>query len=112
MASYAFMSPILPGKLEAWRKYVKEIAGPRAGEHKASRARAGLTKEQVFLQHTPAGDFAVVYWEAPDIARVFQTFMTSPDPFDLWFRDKILVDVHGMNPAGPPPPMNEHILDR
>jgi hypothetical protein len=110
MSSYAFMNPILPGRTAAWKACVNEMAGPKAEALKASRRRAGLTKEEVFLQHTPAGDFAVVYWEAPDIGKVFQTFMTSQDPFDAWFRDKVLVEVHGMNPKAPPPPMNEHIL--
>jgi len=110
MASYAFINPILPGKTQTWLGYVKEMAGPRAGALKASRARAGLTKEQIFLQHTPAGDVTVVYWEAADIGKVFQAFMTSQDPFDQWFRDKILIEVHGMKPNAPPPPMNEHVL--
>ena len=111
MASYAFMNPIKAGKTEAWKGYVKEMTGSRAKAMKDSRKRAGLTKEEVFLQRTPAGDFAVVYWEAPDIGKVFQNLMTSKDSFDQWFRDKILVEVHGMNPNGPPPPMNEQILD-
>ena len=111
MASYAFMNPVLPGKVQAWKGYVKEMTGPRAEAMKASRKRAGLTKEQVFLQDLPTGDFAVVYWEAVDIGKVFQTLRTSKDSFDQWFRDKVLVEVHGMNPSVPPPPMNEHILD-
>ena len=53
----------------------------------------------------------MVFWEAPDISRVFQHFMTSTEPLDQWFRDKILVEVHGMSPTAPPPPLNEQILD-
>lgn len=56
------------------------------------------------------GDFALVYLEAPDIAKVFQQFFSSDTPFDKWFRGKVLVEVHGMDPAAPSPPMNEMIL--
>lgn len=109
MAQYAFCTPILPGKLETWKKYVAEMKGARKAELAASRQKAGLKQEQVWLQHTPNGDFAVVYWEADDIAKVFQNFMASTDPFDTWFRDKVLIETHGMSPTAPPP-MNEQIL--
>jgi hypothetical protein len=85
------------------------MTGSRHAEFKASRDRVGL-KERVWLQHTPQGDLAVVFWEAQDIPKVFQTLMTSTHPFDVWFRDKILTDIHGIAPGGPPPPMNEEIL--
>jgi hypothetical protein len=110
MAHYAFCAPILPGKMAAWRKCIAEIKGPRHAEFLASRKKAGLTQERVWLQHTPAGDFAVVVWEADDPAKVFQAFMASKDPFDQWFREKVLTDVHGFSMSGPPPPMNEQIV--
>ncbi len=65
----------------------------------------------IWLQHTPMGDFAVVYWEAKDISKVFDGFIKSEAPFDKWFRDKILVEVHGMDFSKPLPPMNELMLD-
>ena len=110
MPSYAFTNPIKPGKADAWKKYVAEMTGPRKDALAASRKKAGLAKEQVWLQSTPMGDMAVVYWEAPDIGKVFQHFLTSTDPFDVWFREKVLVEVHGMDPSAPPPPMNELVL--
>jgi len=110
MAQYAFCTPILPGKTAEWKKRVAEMAGPRHAELKASRDRAGLKEEKVWLQQTPHGDFAVVYWEAHDIGKVFQTLMSSTQPFDVWFRDKVLVEIHGLTPGGPPPPMNEAVL--
>lgn len=110
MASYAFINPVKPGQVEAWKGYVKEMTTTRKAEFKASREKVGLTQEKVWLQQTPMGDFAVVYWEAPDIGKVFQQLMASKDPFDTWFRDKVMVGVHGMDPAGPPPPLNQPIL--
>ena len=111
MASYAFVNPIQRGKTQTWKNYIKEMTGPRKNDLKESRKRVGLTKELVWLQTTPQGDVAVVYWEAKDIGKVFEGFMRSEHPFDKWFREKVLIEVHGMNPTQPPPPMNELILN-
>jgi hypothetical protein len=110
MASYAFMSPLVPGKLQTWMQYVRDMKTTYRSEFEASRKRLGLTKEEVWLQHSPEGACAVVYWEAADIPRVFRDLMTSNEPFDKWFRDRVLIEVHGMNPSAPPPPMNEKIV--
>jgi hypothetical protein len=109
MTSYAFAMPLVPGKTEAWRGYVKELTGPRSAEYKASRQRAGITKEHVFLQATPMGDFVVVAMECDDPATVIERLLASTDPFDVWFRDKVLIEAHGVDPSAPPPPMNETI---
>jgi hypothetical protein len=110
MAYYAFTNPVLPGKIEVWKNYIKEMNGPRNRERAESRKKVGLTVERVWLQHTSMGDLAVVYWEAKDIGKVFEALMKSEAPFDKWFRDKILVEVHGMD-LSKAPPMNELVLD-
>ncbi len=110
MAQYGFINPVLAGKMDAWKDYVKEMTGPRSEEYKASRRKAGLNVEKVWVQHTPMGDYAVVYWEAADIGKVFERFMQSEEPIDKWFRDRILVEVHGMDVSNPPP-MNQVVLD-
>ena len=110
MAYYAFVNPVIAGKMESWKSHIKEMNGPRNHERKESRKKAGLTVERVWLQHTPMGDFAVVYWEAKDISRVFDGLIKSDAPFDKWFRDKILVEVHGMD-LSKPLLMNELMLD-
>ncbi|MGA2158695.1 MAG: hypothetical protein ABSG90_05715 [Dehalococcoidia bacterium] len=110
MAHYAFINPVVAGKVEAWKGYIKEMEGPRKKEYKESRKKVGLSVERVWLQHTPMGDFAVVYWKAKDIGKVFEGLVKSDAPFDKWFRDKILLEVHGMD-FSKMPPMNELILD-
>jgi hypothetical protein len=110
MAHYAFVNPVVAGKMDVWKSYIKEMNGPRNNERKESRKKAGLIVERVWLQRTPMGDFAVVYWEAKDIGGVFDRLIKSDAPFDKWFRDKILVEVHGMD-LSKPLPMNELMLD-
>ena len=110
MSVYAFVTPIAKGKTAKWKAYVKEMTGPKGKELKASRKKLGMTKEEVWLQKTPMGDFAVVYWEARDIGKVFSGLLKSTDPFDKWFRDKVLGEIHGMKASDPMPPMNEQVL--
>jgi hypothetical protein len=111
MANYAFTVPIVQGKTETWKRYVQEREGPRRNDFERSRQKAGLKSEQVWLQHTPMGDMAVVVWETDNPGKVFEYFMKSNDPSDIWFREKILIECHDMNPAGPLPPVNEKMLD-
>jgi len=111
MASIASAIPILPGKLEAWRQFVAEMHGPRRMEHAASRRRLGITTERAYLQQTPQGEFAVVFFEAPDVGQMMQGFATSQEPFDIWFREQVL-DVHGWDMTQPPPgPLPELVID-
>jgi hypothetical protein len=110
MATYAFASAVQPGKLQTWMQYVREMKTTHKADLERSRKRMGLTREEVWLQQMPTGAFAVVYWEAPDIGKVLELMMTSTDPIDVWFRDRILIEVHGVNPAAPPPPMNEKVM--
>jgi hypothetical protein len=110
MAYYAFMNPVVAGKMDSWKSSIKEMNGPRSKERKESRKKAGLSVERVWLQNTPLGDFAVVYWEAKDISKVFDLLIKSDAPFDKWFREKILTEVHGMD-LSKLPPMNEMMLD-
>ena len=110
MQTVAFAAPLLPGKTDADREALASCAnGDRRADHEASRKRAGITRESVWIQSTPAGDVAVVLIEAPDIQAAMGALATSDEPFDTWFREHIQ-EVHGMDlsEGGPPP---EQVLD-
>jgi hypothetical protein len=109
MATISFAAPILPGKLEAWRRFNQETLGSRFKEYQASRQRLGITKELSWLQQTPAGDLAIVYIELKDPERLFGEIARSTDPFNVWFRQQVL-EIHGLDLAQPsdePPPQLE-----
>jgi hypothetical protein len=110
MQSLAFVAPLLPGMTEIDRAALESCAaGERKAAHRASRERRGITREAVWLQQTPGGDFAVVYLEADDLQTAMAGLGASPDPFDSWFREHTL-QVHGIDLAnGFPPP--EQLLD-
>jgi hypothetical protein len=106
----AFAVPILPGKTDADRAAMESCrSGERQADHAASRARAGITREAVWIQSTPGGDVAVVVLEGDDIGAAMGAFATSQEPFDTWFRE-VLEDVHGIDLSeGFPPP--EQVMD-
>jgi hypothetical protein len=110
MPTIAFAAPLLPGKTEADREALASCAnGDRRADHRASRERAGITREAVWIQTTSDGDVAVVVVEAPDIEAAMGAIATSDEPFDRWFREHVR-EVHGMDLAeGFPPP--EQVLE-
>lgn len=97
MSVYLFTVPLVKGKTDTWKKYMKEITENRYEDYTKSRKRIGLKAEQVYLQQTPQGDICVVKWDTDNPKRIFQEFAKSNDQFDKWFRDKILVECHGMD---------------
>ncbi|SYZ73008.1 conserved hypothetical protein [Candidatus Zixiibacteriota bacterium] len=110
MANYLFAVPLAPGKTEIWKDYMKEITGARNKDYKKSRKSISLNTEQVFLQQTPHGDMVIVRWETDNPRKIFEYFGKSEDPFDKWFRDKILIECHNMDFTQLPQP-NKEIFD-
>ncbi len=100
MHRYAFAVPELPGK-DA--RTVPAFVKSRFEEYLASRKRLGITLERVFRMPTPMGNFVIAYLEsARPFAETNKDLGTSQDPFDREFARR-LADVHGLNPAEPPP---------
>lgn len=106
MGEVAFAAPILPGKLETFKEFIKELDGPRLADYAASRERHGITRERVYHQQTPMGDFAIINVQGPNAETMMPSMGASTDPFDVWFREKVN-EMHGIDmtqpPPGPPP---------
>ena len=104
MASLAMAVPILPGQAEGIRRMRDEALGPHRREYEESRRRMGVTKEKAWVQQTPLGEMAVVYWEVEEPQRALRQLAESQEQFDVWFR-QFIQNVHGMDFAqeGPPP---------
>ncbi len=106
MGEVAFAAPILEGKMETWREFNAELEGARRDGYVASRERHGITRERVWHQATPMGDFAIVHVQGPNAETMMPSMGASTDPFDIWFRDKVK-EIHGIDmtqpPPGPPP---------
>jgi hypothetical protein len=110
MQALGFVVPLLPGKTDDDREAMTSCwHGQRRAAHEESRRRLGITREEVWIQSTPAGEVAVVHLEADDLAAALKGMGTSEEPFDRWFREHVRA-VHGVAlEDGFPPP--EQVLD-
>lgn len=91
--------PILPGKVEAWRRFCQELAGSRKKQYEASRQRLGVSHESMALMETSFGAMAVTTLEAPDAPRALSALIVSDHSFDIWYRAR-LNELHGVNLVG------------
>lgn len=98
MTTYAFVAPVLAGKKDQLRNLTTQLTGEKLADAEALRRVAGLEREQVFLQETPMGDFAIIVWDTTDIVKVFDTFATDTSQTSIWFRQQLL-EIHGIDVA-------------
>jgi hypothetical protein len=106
-----FALPILPGKTEAARAFLRELESERKGQYATSEQRLGLRKEVWAVQQAPQGALFVVYFAGDDIARAFQQFAASQDEFDQWFKRQVRETTGADLNAPPPGPMSEILSD-
>jgi len=99
MSGIVLTFPILPGKVEAWRRFCQELSGFRRLHYETSRQRMGITRERLALVETTYGATAVTTLEAPDVAQALGQIIASEIPFDVWYRER-LHKLHGINLTG------------
>ena len=103
MATLLFALPIKLGQTEAARTFAQECIGPRYADYDASEQRIGIQAENWYLQRNSAGQFFTIQVEGPDLMASLGTFISSREPFDLWFKEQLRsltgIDLN----AGPPP---------
>jgi hypothetical protein len=102
MDQVCLVVPILAGKTEETRDFVRELEGSRRPGYDRSERRMGITKEVWYLAHTPGGDQLVAYMESPDFGRALSMFSESRDEFDQWFKRR-LADSTDLDLNTPPP---------
>jgi hypothetical protein len=108
MINYSYCVPILPGGEALMRKWIDEQILDNPNHDRVFR-QAGVTAEQVWIQRTPMGDFAVVTFGTEDPEKTFQTLSTSTDPWAIQFRN-LLTKAHGVD-FSKPMPLNEMVID-
>ena len=104
------MFPLLPGKEDAFRSFVKEVSGARLDQFNAQQARGDIRRETWTLQQTPMGMFILVWFDG-DVEKVLTDLATDDSEFTAWFRAQVL-EITGVDLAAPsddPPP--EVVLD-
>ena len=100
MPTLLLVAPIRAGKGEAWRRFTQTLAEAGHDDHAASRRRAGIDSEALWLVETAYGQLGVVSLTAPDPQATVRTLARSGEPFDCWFQQQLL-DLCGLSLAQP-----------
>jgi hypothetical protein len=109
MANYCFVAPILPGGLELMKKWNEEnIVNNK--EHDEVFKSAGVLREQVWIQRTSQGDFAVASFETDDPEHSFKVLATSNQPWAVKFRE-YLKKAHGFDLSQSSSQLNELVVN-
>jgi len=77
-----------PGMTDKFVQWARQIPN-RLDEVKASMNAQGVLEQSIFLDHSPNGDFIVIYWEVEDLARARAAFQKSTRQVDLEMTEMI-----------------------
>jgi hypothetical protein len=101
MEQICLVLPVLPGRADDAREFMRELEAPRKGEYARSEDRIGITKEVWFLAAVASGEAMVAYMETNDFANALRLFSQSQEEFDVWFKRR-LADATGVDLNNPP----------
>lgn len=59
------LAPILEGKVEVWKSWMKEMNGSRTREFAEFNSRYGLTRHAAWLVETPSGPAVIALHQGP-----------------------------------------------
>ena len=110
MANYCFIVPILPGGIELMRKWNKENI-VNNNEYDEVFKAAGVSREEVWIQHLPQEDFAVASYETNNPEQSLKVLASSTEPRALKFREH-LKEANGFDVAQSAVQPNELIINR
>ena len=104
-------APILPGKSEAWRRFIQEMTGERRRDYEDACRRLEVKAVRIWLTETSKGDVGVMAVIAQEPQQIMSKLATSILPFDRWFRSQ-LAALQGVDISLPPQiPPSEMVLD-
>jgi hypothetical protein len=89
MKPIAMAFPVLPGKTEKAREFVKSLNTEHAKDFAALEKKLKTTKEALFLQSSPQGDLIIDYYECANPRKSIETMAKSKDKFAVWMKGEI-----------------------
>jgi hypothetical protein len=95
VTNYCFIIPILPGGVELMRRWNKENIVNNKEHDEVFRA-AGISRELMWIQHLPQGDFAIASYETNDPEQSIRAIATSNKSWAVKFREH-LKQAHGLD---------------
>ncbi len=104
-------APILPGKAEAWRRFMQELLGNRRQDFDDVCRRLEILAMRCWIAETAKGDIGVIAVIASQPKQIMVYLSASDLPFDHWFRSQLAV-LQGLDISGPPRmPPSDLVLD-
>ncbi len=90
--------PILPGKTEECRQFIRELLTTQRQTFGESQIAEGISEEHFFIQSDPQGDYLIVYNDGDTLKRehIRQVRQRSEHPFDTWYKERFRA-IHGVN---------------
>jgi len=71
-----------PGMTDKFVEWARQVSS-RMDEAKRDMREQGVLAEHIFLERSPEGDFAIVYWSVEDLAKARSAFQSSTRKMDL-----------------------------
>ena len=102
MKSLILALPIVRGKEEEWRRFAQELKETYPREYEDLRRRLGVRAVRVWLVQGACGEVALTCAEAEAPEEVIRRLAASEEPFDAWFKEKLL-ELHGYDLDEPHP---------
>jgi len=100
MRACTFALLLLPGKQEAWRRWLQDMQEIYRSDYEAFRQCLGITKMGIWLTEMPGESAMIVQIEAEEIEPLLPKLATSDLPFACWMRQQVL-ELHGLDVTGP-----------
>lgn len=89
MKPIAMAFPVLPGKTEKAKQFMKSLRTEHARDFAALEKKLKTTKEAVFLQTSPQGDMIIDYYECANPEKSAEALAKSTDKFAMWMKSEI-----------------------
>ena len=110
MRPIATAYPVLPGKTDKARAFMKALKTTHKKDFAALEKKLKTTKEALFLQTSPQGDMIIDYFECSNPKKSIEVMAKLDDKFTLWMKDQIK-EITGFDvSAMAKEPLPEHLL--
>jgi hypothetical protein len=101
-----FSAPVVAGKTGLLRSLGSATTGPRQADWHEFNRGLGVSVHRVFVLETPMGDFASVYFEAPDPEAANVAFAADASDFGRYFKATV-EEAFGIDFGEPLPPIRQ-----
>ncbi len=91
MQEHCVVLPLLPGRGESARDFMRQLAAGRRAEQERSERRVGIGGARWYLGQVAEGELLIGMISSGDLARAFGLLSVSMDPHDLWFKRHLAV---------------------